>query len=172
MSGAVRMIGSVTQFEQRTAVDGVVVGRVGHDVVGGGEGLHVADLVDRRGGCELLGLLQRGGVEPQGAFPLEDRQRKTEHIVLDSDRIRPLLFGLGVDRTGVGGVGLCAHPRALVVGLACLHRFRMPASAVVRSAIPQQTATSRADLRAALGHPAIVSPMEAAHVRSSNLTRE
>ena len=86
----------VLELEQRAAVNGVVVRGVGHDVVGGRQRLHVADLVDRRGQREFLGLLQRRRVQPHLSLALKHRERKREHVVLDADGIIPFLRGLGV----------------------------------------------------------------------------
>lgn len=65
----------VLELQQRAAVHSVVVGCVGHDVIGRREILHVADLVERGRRRIALGLLQRGRVESQTAFPLVDGQR-------------------------------------------------------------------------------------------------
>ena len=96
MSGAVRMIGPSGEFEKRAAVDRVVIRRVRHDVVGGRERLHVADLIDWRGRRDLLGLFQGDGVQPDFSLALHDRERQGEDVVLNADGIIPLLFGLRV----------------------------------------------------------------------------
>jgi hypothetical protein len=86
----------VGKFEQRAAVNRVVVGRIGQDVVGGGERLHVADLVWRRGGRDLLRLFEHRRIEADLALAFEDEQRETEDVVLHANGIGPFALGLGV----------------------------------------------------------------------------
>ena len=86
----------VLKLEQRAAVDGVVVGRIGHDVVGRRQRLHVADLIDRRGRRELLGFLKRGRVQTHLSLALEHCERKRVDVILDANRVIPFLLGPGV----------------------------------------------------------------------------
>ena len=58
--------------------------------------MHVADLIDRRGGSDLLGLLESGGVKANFSLALHDRKRQGENVVLDTDGVVPLRFGARV----------------------------------------------------------------------------
>ena len=58
--------------------------------------MHVADLIDRRGGSDLLGLLEGGGVEADFSLALHDRERQGEDVILNADGIGPFRFGARV----------------------------------------------------------------------------
>ena len=88
--------GLVAELQKGSAVDGVVVWRVGHHVIGGRKGLHMADLVDGSRGSELAGLFKSHRILAKLALPLKDDKRQAEDVVLHSDGIEPLLLGLRV----------------------------------------------------------------------------
>ena len=148
----------VTHLEQCATVNGVVVGCIGHDVVSRGKGFHMADLVDRRRGGILPGLLQRDGVQPQTALALEYGEWKTEHVVLDAYRVGPLLFGLRINRAGIGSVGWGAH-RGTSVCVSGIVRGRVAGAAGQYTGHEPQPNADVDDPHRALTHRAILSPI-------------